>query len=449
MQENQVNPKDKKVGSDLRKKVVNLSEEFQFVNSILKYLGWKKSLLKESKVFCMAPWIQLHAQTNGHVAPCCMADAWDGRETGNLNEDANLSQQWNSPKMRQLRLNMLAGKESSICGNCYKYESLGKLSERNTYNRYYCRYLSRLFITDKEGRLDTDSIPLIDLRFSNKCNYKCRICNSEYSSLWYEDELKVGNYYGNQPLKLKSMTTKMDDLWRSLDSQLATVKRIHFAGGEPLYMDEHYTVLEKLLALGNNKAVLSYNTNFSTLKYKNYDVVKIWKKFESVHIWASLDGMGEKGNYQRKGQRWNKIEENILEIQQKCPHVLFGVNVTVSIFNIFDVMDFYQYMVTENFVKPERMNLYLLFSPECFSIAQLTPGLKKRAMEKIDSFLKNELPRIPNSSNFRNHLESARRYMLSKEPTHQLELKDRIQKVDEVREEKFLELFPELAELLI
>jgi organic radical activating enzyme len=432
----------------LKKQFFELTLRFPYINSILVKLGWKKALLQESSVFCMAPWIQLHAQTNGHVAPCCMADAWDGRETGNLKENAKLNEQWNSSKMKELRLNMLKGKESPICGNCYKYESFGKVSERNTYNRDHFRHISRLLITDSTGYLKTDSIPLIDLRFNNKCNYKCRICNSEYSSLWYEDELKVGNYYGNEPVKLKSMTALDSDLWTTLDSQLATVQRIHFAGGEPLYMDEHYRVLEKLLELGNNQAILSYNTNFSTLRYKNFNVVEIWSKFKNVDIWASLDGMGAKGDYQRKGQRWNKIEENIREIQKSCPQVIFGVNITVSIFNIFDITDFYEYLVINNLAKADRVNLYLLFGPECFSIAQLSLSLKDKAMFKINEFLANKLPKIPNSSNFKNHLLSVQSYLTSHEPTHQEELRDRIKKVDTVRDEKFEDLFPELAELI-
>jgi hypothetical protein len=239
-----------------------------------------------------------------------------------------------------------------------------------------------------------------------------------------------------------------NELWETLDDQLATVQRIHFAGGEPLYMDEHYRVLEKLLELGNRQAILSYNTNFSTLKYKNYSITEIWGKFDNVDIWASLDGMGEKGDYQRKGQRWNKIEENIREIQRKCPHVIFGINVTVSIFNIFDITEFYYYLVTNNFVKADRVNLYLLFGPECFSIAQLTPSLKEKAGRKIDDFIANTLTQIPNSSNFKNHLLSVQSYLNSHEPTHQDQLRERIKKVDEIRNEKFEVLFPELVELV-
>src|SRR5688572_16164016 len=83
-------------------------------------------LVTESEVFCMAPWIQLHAQTSGKIAPCCMAKISDGNELGDLQEDPNLAKAWNSKNMKQLRLNMLQGKKSSLCSNCYEYEKAGK-----------------------------------------------------------------------------------------------------------------------------------------------------------------------------------------------------------------------------------------------------------------------------------------------------------------------------------
>lgn len=422
---------------------------YPVVNAVLIRLGWKKNLLHQSEVFCMAPWIQIHAQTNGAVAPCCMADATGGRETGNLNDNANLSEQWNSPSMKQLRKNMLEGKKSPICGNCYKYESFGKVSERMAYNRDHKRSISRLLMTDKSGYLHEPNIPIIDLRFSNKCNYKCRICNSEYSGLWYEEELVVGNYYDKEPVKQKLITHRTHELWQSLEQQLPTVKQIHFAGGEPLFMDEHYRLLEKLIELGNTDVVLTYNSNFSTLRYKKYDVIEMWKKFKRVELWASLDGMGEKGDYQRKGQRWNKIEDNFREVIQQCPNVLIGVNVTVSIFNIFDVCDFYNYMVENKFVQPQRVNLYCLFGPECFSIVQLPPELKAKAAARMDAFLKNKVHEIPNHENFQNHLLSVRKYMFSEQGNLQQVMRERILKVDELREEKFADIFPELADLVL
>jgi len=424
----------------------------QYIDSrywrIFYFLPGNKYLYHDSKRFCIAPWIQLHAQTNGKAAPCCMANMSNGNEIGDLNQDADLLNSWNSEKMKQLRKNMLQGKESEICSNCYNYEKHGKFSERMTYNRDFKRYAHRLIATEKDGYLPMTEIPLIDLRFTNKCNYKCRICSSEYSSLWHEEELKIGRLDNQEPIKELFLTNDAGPFSKSLEGQLKTVKRLHFAGGEPLFMDEHYQTLEKLIELGNFDVILSYNTNFSTLRYKKYDLITMWQKFSRVDVWASLDGMGEKGDYQRKGQKWSKIEANIRAIQKDCPSVLFGVNVTVSVFNVLDVVDFYKYMIENKLVATDRMNLYLLFGPECFSITQLPEAIKQQAAAIFDDFEKNYLPSVPNNANISNHIKSVRSYMFSEQGNLQETLRKRILEVDALREEKFEEVFPELKGLI-
>lgn len=160
-------------------------------------IGNRKTLtpdndLLSSDVFCMAPWIQLHAQTNGTVMPCCMSSVYHNNELGNLRENPSLEAAWNSENMKQLRLNMLNRQKSTLCDFCYKYESLGRKSERMHYNdSYFGNYGERIAATLPDGTFEAFNVPLLDIRFSNKCNYKCRICDSSYSSQWYEDEQRI------------------------------------------------------------------------------------------------------------------------------------------------------------------------------------------------------------------------------------------------------------------
>lgn len=167
---------------------------------MLKYLRWfpkiihtpKEKYLQKSKVFCMSPWLQLNAQVNGYVLPCCMSTIDNSTKLSDLNENADLNVAWNSDNMKSLRLDMLSEKKNSLCNNCYKYEELGKVSERMKYNRDYDNHFDRVIRTQKDGSIKDEKILILDMRFSNKCNYKCRICTSECSSLWYEDERKLG-----------------------------------------------------------------------------------------------------------------------------------------------------------------------------------------------------------------------------------------------------------------
>lgn len=409
--------------------------------------GKRKKLLENSEVFCMAPWIQLHAQTNGKVAPCCMSSFNSENPIGDLNQDPELSSSWNSPNMKQLRLDMLNGRKNSLCINCYKYQDLGRNSERHHYNRDFQQYYSRVENTNKDGSINDFSIPILDIRFSNKCNYKCRICNSEYSTLWYDEEVKLGRQINpaNKEIKVAHDEIKF---WESFKTLLPSVKRIHFAGGEPLFMDEHYATLEYLIEIGNTDVNLTYNTNFSTLRYKRYNVIDLWKKFRQVDIWASLDGMENRGDYQRKGQKWNEIEDNIRTIQKECTNIYFGVNVTVSIFNIFHVPDFFKHMIEQKFVSPERMNLYPLLGPDHFCVDNLSPHLKKKATTLYTEFEDNYLNKISKSENIKNHCRAIITLMNNRDRNLKKEFVAEINAVDTLRGEVFAATFPELKSLM-
>jgi len=396
----------------------------------------------------MAPWIQLHAQTNGDVGPCCMANMDNGNAISNLNQQPNISAAWNAPALKKLRRNMLEGKESSICLNCYEYEKVGKFSERMQYNRDFKRYFTRVLNTGMDGSVDKTAIPLIDIRFSNRCNYKCRICSSEYSSLWHEDELRLNPEAKPYPKKLK-VAADEEVFWNSFEKLLPDVKRLHFAGGEPLVMDEHYRTLQHLIDIGKTDLTLSYNTNFSTLRHKGHDLPDLWGRFEKVDIWASLDGMGDKGDYQRKGQQWPVVEDNIREVQRRCDNVLFGVNVTISIFNVLHVPEFYRHMVGNGLVSPDRMNLYLLQFPYEYSITNLTEGLKSRVREGYSSFIADYLPSVGDSGHFSNHLRSVINRMDSEPAALREEFIHSIESLDRLRGESFLEVFPELKEMTV
>ena len=79
----------------------------------------------------------------------------------------------------------------------------------------------------------------IDIRFSNLCNFKCRMCNHDFSSNWYEDMKKIRPQNVRETKVLKATDTIVEDLI----PHLSKIRSFYFAGGEPLIMPEHYKVL--------------------------------------------------------------------------------------------------------------------------------------------------------------------------------------------------------------
>ena len=67
----------------------------------------KEHLLTDSKTFCMFPWIHLNATPKGDIYPCCSNDYTN--PIGNA-KDMSLKEAFNTDYMKQLRLDMLAGR---------------------------------------------------------------------------------------------------------------------------------------------------------------------------------------------------------------------------------------------------------------------------------------------------------------------------------------------------
>jgi len=236
----------------------------------------------------------------------------------------------------------------------------------------------------------------------------------------------------------------MNELWRELEPHLEGVERIYFAGGEPLIMEEHYRILEKFIELGRDDVVISYNTNFSELRFKQYDLLALWRKFKSVGVAASLDAMGPRAEYIRKGTTWRKIEANRLRLMKEAPHVGFSINCTLSLFNAFHMPDFHRDWVERGLVGVDDWNINTLFFQEPQRIQVLPGAFKDRLTAKYEEFISGFLvPRGAGEHTLRAYAGVAR-FAGEKDLSGLLpsffELNDRL---DEIRGERFENVFPE------
>ncbi len=75
-------------------------------------------------------------------------------------------------------------------------------------------------------------------------------------------------------------------------------------------MEEHYTLLEKLIDHELTHTFLRYNTNLTRLQLKKWDVIALWKYFDRVEVAVSVDGIEEDCSKIRRGLKWNPFLEN-------------------------------------------------------------------------------------------------------------------------------------------
>ena len=395
-------------------------------------------LLKESKTFCIYPWIHLHAYPTGEAYPCCHAEMQ--HPVGDCRKNT-LEEIWQGPAMTQLRADMLAERSNPACARCYEQEESGFFSGRRSANKHHGHHIKKL---------DTNPFEMTywDIRFSNLCNLSCRSCGHIFSSSWYQDQIKLAGpewAKHNRPLNIAGRDP--EDMWEQLLPHIDYVEQIYFAGGEPLMMDEHYRILEELERRERFDVRLIYNTNFTQVKLKDRYVFDYWKKFKSVAVGASLDAMGPRAEYIRNGTNWNTVEDNRRRMMDICPNVDFYISPTLSIMNAWHLPDFHKSWTEQGLIRAQDLNVNILQDPAYYRIDIAPMKYKQRLRIKFEEHLEwlksqDSLQRATVG------FESAINFMMGSDNTHLLDTFWRkTHELDNIRGQNLLSTMPELEAL--
>jgi len=395
-------------------------------------------LLRDSKTFCIYPWIHLHAYPNGKAYPCCHAEM--KYPVGNC-RNQTLEEIFYDQPMQSLRENMLNEVRSPACQRCYEQEESNFFSGRKSANKHHGHHIKKL----EENPFE---MTYWDIRFSNLCNLKCRSCGHIFSSQWYQDQAKLSGGTWRERNNVLNYAGKTEtDMWEQLIPHLDYVEQIYFAGGEPLLMEEHYNILEELVRRGRFDVRLIYNTNFTHTDLKGRSVFEYWKQFRSVAVGASLDGMGTPAEYIRKGTRWYDVVKNRHEMIRVCPKVDFYISPTLSIMNAWHLPDFHREWVSAGLIRAQDLNVNILQDPPYLRIDIAPAEYKKRLEEKYLKHLDWMSDRDP-LGRATQGFESAIAFMNATDNTQLIDTFWRkTNELDEIRNESWHHALPELGAL--
>lgn len=405
----------------------------------------KKYLLNESKTFCLIPWTHIHTTPAGKILPCCISRCgWEG--IGNT-ATTTLKDAMNCHKMKELRSNMINGVESPSCVQCYDHEKHGIRSFRQSYNDgYSAAFDESMALTNEDYSINEFKMIHFDVRFSNLCNFKCRTCGSEFSSQWeVEDKKRLGKYAKTIPKNNKP------ELIQEVLDQIDNIKVAYFAGGEPLITEEHYIMLEEMIRRNKTDIKLRYNTNLSSFKFKDKDLLGLWKCFTNgVEIYASVDHYGERAEYIRHGTDWATVESN-LKLAKTIPYIHTQLNTVVSLYNYVTFEDFYRYLIDNNLYNSNDLtySIYNMQGPVELTTHVLPTKYKELGAKRIGSLIS-----YMKEHNFQvdvlKQIHGMTLWTNSKDTWD--EQRENFKKVtaeiDVIRGESFVKTFPELADLM-
>lgn len=226
---------------------------------------------------------------------------------------------------------------------------------------------------------------------SNTCNFKCKMCWEGSSSQIQAEKIKNGIEINvlNQDERNRSMEIIKNELFD--ENIYKNITDLAWAGGEPLYWDVHWDMLDLLIRNDLAKNVsLMYNTNLSVVEYNGSSIYEYFKHFKKVDFGCSLDGTGNIGEWVRSNLNYNKWREHfskMIELRNNTNNIKVFLWVTVTTPTIFDFENLYE-LCKEFNVVPTISSCY---TGEPFNL--LTPRAfpKEMVRDVFNKFLNNHL----------------------------------------------------------
>lgn len=364
--------------------------------------------MSNSSSFCALPFVHLATHPHGGVTLCCVSDFTNAMNSSrnytrlssvqhlNLNSDS-INEVMNSDYFKEVRQQMLLGKQPAACMRCYNEEAAGITSKRLEEN-------ARLGFTEQmamsmvsiDGTIPVN-FKFVELRLGNLCNVKCRTCNPASSTSWsseymrLQQEIKFVTHYDRT---VNSSWTESDLFWDDLLLHCSDLQLLYINGGEPTLVEKHWRFLQRLIDAGiNDKITLWYNINMTNLPQK---LIELWQQFKAVKVTCSIDDLEDRNEYLRTGTKWKQVLDNLDTLQQ-LPWINVSVCQTVSWMNIFYMNEFHEFMTARgipvylNFVHdPKFLSVRVLPRSKLLDILQFCDRLPKYQLDNIRANLSVE-----------------------------------------------------------
>ncbi len=444
--------------------------------------------------FCPVPWSYVALKNNGDFRVCCHANT--SNEKGLLRKkdqtkfniaSDSIADARQSQLMNEVRLSMLNNESHPTCIRCDK-EDLAGMNSRRQYEKERAASVLSLDqareLTNDDGSLQLDKTPVrfMDLRFSNRCNLKCRMCGPTDSEFWYDDYVKVWQKTmftdGGEEVQLSqnakgkwTAETQQykwideDNSWNEIKANLSELEYIYIVGGEPLLVMGHVEILKECIERNvAGKITLEYNTNLTLLPD---EVLELWKHFKQVRIGISIDGVKKVNDYIRSPSKWEQIEFNFKKLMSFNLNNNFEIwfSLTYQAYNAYHIVEVFEWIKNEFVMSKDpslskiKLKTHPLHKPDHLSV-KILPRKNKDELAAIYmnyiQKLEQERKEYIESKRFNKFVDSTTsslhsflRFMEDEDLSSHLDTFLRFTKeLDSMRSESITKVVPEIGKMI-
>mgnify|MGYP003651600757 CR=1 FL=1 len=343
------------------------------VTKVVENEKWKNL---HSKSWCAVPFNTISWHPSGVVSRCMMSDDPMGASH-------------ESDEMIELRRDMLDGKWDTYgCTNCLSKEKNGQRSQRM--NWLHTDFIDNLGNPEPytNPKLVGNDISHLFVNFSNVCNFKCRMCNGNYSNSLIPENKHMLPLFPTQYKKVPDHNRKnfnnINEYLEANPSVLDGIRSIWITGGEPFMDDSCYKLMELIEAYGHpEKIKIVITTNGSKIDFNKLDK---FNKLKNLILDISIDAVGPMFEYMRSNGvfTWSQMEETCGKLkkykQTNKDWFNFQINSSYQIFNYDNTLDFIDFVHDHE----SDSNIRLVIFPEHLRAGNLPESYKKEAYAMLD-----------------------------------------------------------------
>ena len=306
---------------------------------------------------CLAPWVHTYLSPQTERRMCCASrepaqnfeQYIDTAAGTGVYRPQTLEQHWNSDHMRSVRRRMMRNETLPECAVCNE-----QLLNTDVYRSYFNQMFghlreSVLAATDQSGSTTAQPVSW-DYRFTNLCNFKCRMCGDMLSSS-SESEQRTHNMIdwsnpknGWMRPAVRAEISKFQDTQIEAEFAQAVrehrVEEVYWVGGEPLMYEQHWRYMKQIVDQGDGDRVYArYNTNLSRVDFKGISLYDdILCHLRDYQICASLDGTGAIGEYIRTGLDYSVWRDNFARGRAQAKHRRqWRIDFTLTLPGLFEI----------------------------------------------------------------------------------------------------------------
>jgi sulfatase maturation enzyme AslB (radical SAM superfamily) len=314
------------------------------------------------------------------------------------------------------------------CHMCYERESRNLKSTRQQFIERY---------KDTENFDYTKKFVRLELRSSNLCNFKCRMCDASSSSEIQKEDEKyplLQTYRESNSIKF-DIEDNIDELKWFVDNY-PELKHLCFTGGEPMLIKQYYQLMDYIIEKDLHENItLDLFTNCSV--YNPLFIDKMLK-FKKVILCMSIDGVGKTAEYQRHGTKWDVVEKNILRFVTMPKDIMF--NTSISPYVLLDVSSLAKFLMRLYEINNNLgARCYSVFVPPVLHFENMNHDLRNIAYEEIDKAV--EILSPDNFNIFKKELIGIKSRLQTTEPNNPRQFAQYTHLLDKVRDESFEEVF--------